>query len=463
MKYLNKKNILYLTFIIFIIRIVTLLICPYLPTDAAMAMSPSFSYYLGIKDSSVFAHEYLGDAFKIHIIDYFYFVWFKIFGLNTYSFIIHGILIIFATILVWIFIAKKIKNNSLILYILLFAYVSSPWIYNFRPENLVILIISLLLLLFLLKLNQIYELILSSLLCILAGLVHHIGGLIAVIICTYYFLEFRKTIYLLKFVVVGIVFSYVITIGEIFNYILLPLKFKSEVGNHLASFNVVNILRYFISSAPIVFILFYSIKNLFSKKDFIFLFFCILLLLFSGRTYYGVYVFPFMILMLIKNEKIILNIETKWNRFILKSSLIYTFCVLFLLQISLRLIDFQLIDNWNAISKAIVKEKENWNNDEIRYYVPQELITQVVNNKNARMYYFFMLKNDGFQNTENKVFYITDKNEIEWIDRAFNTKNKKIKIEELVKESNGFIRPISIVKFKIIRISKIGLWKITYI
>jgi hypothetical protein len=46
--------------------------------------------------------------------------------------------------------------------------------------------------------------------------------------------------------------------------------------------------------------------------------------------------------------------------------------------------------------------------------------------------------------------------------KNFNTSNKRMKIQEIVKDTEGHITISSIYKFRIIRNKSVGLWKIIY-
>jgi hypothetical protein len=203
MKYLNKKYILIVIIIVLIIRYITFFVFPSLSGDGPWALSSTYSYIIGIKDSSVFAHHYLGNVFTVHFIDFVFSSWFKLFSLGTYSFISLEFFIIVLTLLVWGFIAKNAINKFFI-HLLMLGYVLSPYVYGFRPEGFTILIISILILLTKLDFNSNIKIITISILCIISGLAHHIGGLIAVIIAIFYFLFVAKVkSQIIKFCVSG--------------------------------------------------------------------------------------------------------------------------------------------------------------------------------------------------------------------------------------------------------------------
>ena len=108
------------------------------------------------------------------------------------------------------------------------------------------------------------------------------------------------------------------------------------------------------------------------------------------------------------------------------------------------------------------EEKTYWKEDN-KYFVPTELSLDVYDNKQSRLLYNFMSQNDGIQDVSNKVFYITNKDQLKWITRNFETTSKKCKVVDLVEETEGHIVVSSIYKLKIKRQYNIGLWKVEFI
>lgn len=451
---------------VFIIKYISFLVYPYLGVDGPWSLSPVYSYINGVKDRSVFAHDFLNNNFTVHTVDFFYSIWFKIFGLNTYSFILFGFIVILFTIILWGYIATKLKEYNFFLYLLMFGYVLSPYVYGFRPENLIILTISSAIFLFVININQNLKVILISILCVFSGLIHHVGGLICLIIFVYYYLIENKNYFnFIKFIVFGILFSFILTNGQILYYLLLPFKFKSEVGNHLSGLNFYNIIKYFIYSGPIPFLIIFLFRKTLFVKDIVFLIFLTLLFSFLGRSYYVSYIYVVVLFLLVIRKSHFRN-EVKSSKIKINSiftlATLYSFMFLFLIPVFLIFSSPSTNKTWRIIISSIKNEKKSWEDDK-KYFVPAQLTLEVASEKNARLLYPFMLHNDGIQNTENIVIYINRKEQIKWIEKNFLTKNKKMIIEEVVKKQNGNIMISSIYKFKIKRTEPIGLWKIYFI
>lgn len=451
---------------VLIIKYISFLVYPYLGVDGPWSLSSVYSYINGVKDRSVFAHDFLDNVFTVHIIDFFYTIWFKIFGLNTYSFISFGFVVILFTIILWGYIATKLKEYNFLFYLLMFAYVVSPYVYGFRPENLIILTISGAIFLLVININQNLKALLISILCVFSGLIHHIGGLICLIIFGYYYLIENKNYFnFIKFTVFGILFSFILTNGEIFNYLLLPFKFKSEVDNHLSSLNFYNVIKYFIYSGPIPVLIIFLFRKALFRKDIIFLIFLTLLFSFLGRSYYVSYIYVVILFLLVIRK-------THFNNFVKPSKIkinsiftlitLYSFIFLFLIPVFLIFSSPSTNKTWRTIISSMKNEKSSWEVDK-KYFVPAQLTLEVASEQNARLLYPFMLRNEGIQNTENIVIYINKKEQLKWIEKNFLTKNKKMIIEEVVKKQNGNIMISSIYKFKIKRTEPIGLWKISFI
>ncbi len=66
---MNFKNIktarILITFVL-ILKYIIFLISPVLGSDGPWSLSPTYSYINGLKDQSVFAHEFLGKVFTFH-------------------------------------------------------------------------------------------------------------------------------------------------------------------------------------------------------------------------------------------------------------------------------------------------------------------------------------------------------------------------------------------------------------
>lgn len=192
----------------------------------------------------------------------------------------------------------------------------------------------------------------------------------------------------------------------------------------------------------------------------------VLLLSFLGRSYYIVYIYVvilFIISIRKDNFKDIIAIEnTRINQFLVLPSILYSLLFLFLIPVSLIFLSPSTNATWRNVITSIEKEKATWKKD-AKYFVPAQLTLEVANNSNARLLYSYMHQNDGIQEISKKVFYVNTKKQIGWIEKNFNTKNKKMIIEEVVLKNQGNIMISSIYKFKIKRTEPIGLWKIYYI
>ena len=119
--------------IILLARIITFISFPFLGLDGPWSLSQAFSYINGIKDSSVFAHDFLGNIFTVHFIDSIYAFWFNTMGMSTYSFIALEFTIITLTLFVWGYLAHLHKNKAFFIQLLMLGYAISPYIYGFRP------------------------------------------------------------------------------------------------------------------------------------------------------------------------------------------------------------------------------------------------------------------------------------------------------------------------------------------
>jgi hypothetical protein len=259
----------------------------------------------------------------------------------------------------------------------------------------------------------------------------------------------------------GFFFAFLLTNGEILNYLVLPLKFKSEVGNHLNGFDLMNILKYIMYSGPIPFVLLFVIKKSLIKHEIALLILVTLLLSFFGRSYYVVY-FYVVILFIIVNKNEIIRINNKSFTSLMQPSIFYSLLILILIPCVLILIAPKTNTNWRNVIEKIALEKSKWQ-DDIKYFVPAQLTLEVADMPNARLLYSFMIHNDGIQRVEDRVFYITSKDQIQIIKKSFHIKDKKLILIELIPESEGHIIMTSLLKKQIKKADKSGLWKVKFV
>lgn len=458
-----KQNFLFIVIaFILLIRYFTFLVYPLICADGPWWMSPTFSYMIGLKDRNAFAYDCFGSVYTVHFVDFIYACWFKIFELNTYSFISLEFFIIILIVFVWINIAKTIGNKFLI-YLLIIGFCLSTCTYNFRPENGVVLMISLVVLVIIKPINENLKLIFIASLCVVSGIFHHIGGFFCVLVSLYYFIFITKNFMnVLKFSVYGICTAFLFTNGEIINYLLLPLHYKTEIDNHLYQFDFFKVTKFLIYSSPIPALVIYLYRKNFTKSNIYFLIFSIFLFSSIARSYYVIYLFPIVLFLIaINKNQTQLFAMTDIEKIILKLSVIYSALFLFLIPIVLIFLSPKTNETFRNIISTVERDKINWKKEN-NYFVPAELALEVVNKPNARLIFPCMEQYNGIQDVNNKSFYIYTKKQLKWIFKDFNTKNKKMKIEELVPESKGEIAISTIYKFKIKRQPPIGLWKVTF-
>lgn len=463
---MNFKNIktarILITFVL-ILKYIMFLISPVLGSDGPWSLSSTYSYINGLKDQSVFAHNFLGKVFTFHFIDFIYSLWFKIFPLSTYSFISLGFIIIVTTVFIWLYIAAAIKINQVYIYLLALGYVISPYTYGFRPEGLSILFISMLVLTTITKINPYIKIIVIAGLTVSAGLVHHVAGVFAVLIGLYYMIFMQKKyIDVLIFTISGIIFGFLLTNFHLVDYLLLPLKFKSEVDNHLSGFDFSNISKYFIYSGGIILLVIILFRKYFNKFDICLLVISTILFSYFGRSYYVAYYFPIILFLIVnKTEDYNILIKSKFNLLTIQAFLLYAFVFILIIPIVLTLLSSNTNSTYKKTLDALKIETKSWN-ENTKYYSYAPVSLEIVDKPNARLLYSFMMHNDGIQNTDNKVFYITTKKQLDWIYKNFDTKNKHINIKQIIPETEGNIIISSIYKFKIIRTDSIGLWKVLF-
>ncbi len=260
----------------------------------------------------------------------------------------------------------------------------------------------------------------------------------------------------------GIIFGFLLTNFHLIDYLLLPLKFKSEIENHLSGFDFSNISKYFIYSGGIILLVIILFIKYFNKFDICLLVISTILFSYFGRSYYVAYYFPIVSFLIVnKTEDYNILIKSKFNLLTIKVVLLYAFVFILIVPIILTLLSSNTNSTYKKTLDALKIETKSWN-ENTKYYSYAPVSLEIVGKPNARLLYPFMLHNDGIQNTDNKVFYITTKKQLNWIYKNFDTKNKLININQIIPETEGNIIISSIYKLKIIRTDSIGLWRVLF-
>lgn len=464
----NKKAILTTVVLTLIIRTIISHILPQVGTDGPWALSPVFSYIIGEPDYSLLAHEFMQDAFSANLTDYLISRWFVYFNLSTYSFIWLHIVLISATLIIWHHFSSY---NANAVYLLMFSFAFSPYTFGFRPENYTILFLSLEILALSIVTNQIYKITLALVFGITAGLFHHIGGVFALVVLAIYWWNERPRLSITFLtLIVGLILTMLLSNGEIIEYIKMPLLAKSEVDNHFNNPKLNLGAKYAVFGSPIIFlILLLQVRN--SVINSIIYAVVLTLLVFAGRSYYWPYlhIVALSIIVLTRVEKnktselaIFPPLGSKF-RYAITTGILYSSAAYLLIPFVLTLSSYNTSAKWREILTRIDIDERAWKASEYKYFLPSQLCLEVADNKLARLLYPFMHLNDGIQSTQDKVFYVYTKKQLEWIKKNFDTTSRSQVIEKIVEPEEGEIRISSLYRFKVVRNDSIGLWRVSYI
>ncbi len=463
------RNSILISILIIGIRITMYLIYPFTSTDGPWAISATFSFMNGNPDYNIFAYPFLQDSFSVNLVDFLFSIWFKIFNVTTLSFIFLGFFSVILTVLIWFFIQSKINDHSskLTITILSISYLLSPYIYGFRPEDFTILAISLMML-SLLFIQRIYLKFLSAItMAVLAGLIHHIGGLFALLFLIYYMTgrKFNAKIYF-QSIIMGLAITFLLSNGQIAEYLLFPTKLTSETGNHFTDIDPKIIVKFFIYGAPVPFVLFFLFS--FKKNLRLLLLFlsAFLLFLIMGRSYYLPYIFPLFLCAIIfsKTSLMLENVfeKNKFLKWITSLLILYSFVFFLLIPFILCLKSYDTGKYWREILTAVDLEEKTWKKGNTRYYLPSQLSMEVIENPNARLLYSFMRHNEGIQPSDQNLFYTFRSPHKEWVLKNFDVQDKKMIVKEILPPHRGEIIISSLYKFKEIRNDSIGFWAIYF-
>lgn len=468
LKILTLKRTLWVSLFILGIRLFMYLTFPFVSTDGPWALSSVFSFMNGMPSYSFFAYEFLGSSFPVNSIDFLFSLWFSAFGISTTSFILLGFSAVILTIFLWLLIQKKISNPFLkkIVFTLVICYLLSPYTYGFRQETFTILLISIMFTSLIAINNTYIKFSFAVISAILAGLIHHIGGLFSIIFLTYYLIESKATFkhYIFLFIS-GALATAALSAGHIFEYLLLPTKIPSEVGNHFSSLHPELIIKYFILGAPVPFMIctILPIKN--NKLAWFYLTLVLILFLVMGRSYYMPYIFTVILCQTIVDNIKQTNTTSNKPQILSKSlislSIFYSFVAFLFLPFIFKIQSKTTGAHWEKILAAINLEEKDWNSD-YKYYIPSQLSMEVIDNSRSRLLYSFIRHNEGIQEVNQKKFYIYKQSQKQWILENFNTKEQKMIFKELIPAFKGEIILSSINHFRAIRSDSIGLWSIVF-
>ena len=471
--FLTPKYILPICLLIIITNAIIYFNFPLLPIDSTWTLSSFYDFLRNPQShTSLYAHEYMGLIFDFNPLHYLLLPFFEIFTLNTTNFILFHFLLITLTS----FLIYRYVNNKTLASLMILAYTLDTYTYGFRSESYLIMIIITLLMSWQTSKNIWYKTSLCIPLTFIIGLIHPVGGIISSLSILYLIIDYykktndeNKTNTILKYFIFSLLLI-IILIGltglkTIEHFVYAHTHAIGDVENHFDSIHIELLLKYIISgnSFWLIIIAYYSINN----RNFAFVIYSLsilLLLLFSGRSYYCVYlIIP---ALLITNHISTLNQRTaNWK---LMPIVTLSFALPFGVTI-LRLCASCRNNEAGVVYKRVIEITKSKINNSLakQIFIPTPLSIECFQNKNQRILYptFGMLYNA--ETPKGSEIFIYSSDQIKWLQRDCNKlvlgNINKWHCDTLISFTSGqydlksafTMNPIPINRFGLIKYTKI--------
>jgi len=457
----RQRLFLYLSFGIILCRTMLALAYPRLSSDGPWALSPVFSYMIGKGDYSLFGGEFLGPVLKSNTIDFIFSGWFRVFGINTWSFILLGSTTLLATVSIWhILLRRQIEGNGWMALIPL-SYALSGYVYMYRAECFCILPLSLMLLCLKRLDNEVLRWVSAAGMAVLAGLNHPLGGVFGCIVLGYFLLQGRYgPRYYLMAAGISIGMALLLSGGHLIGYLESYMARPADAESHFSGVDLSLIWKYFILGSPFIILMLPMVFvrcGIFGRLT---LGIALMVLLISSRSYYFPYLHVVVLATALFEKPASTNLIKPYET-LLRLSLAYSWIAFLLIPIAECTLSYREQSHWWKVLAGIDQEEKTWRQDSTRrYYVPSQLSMEVYDNEKARLLYNWMYKDFGIQDARSRVFYIYSKRQREWIDTNFRSDGARWETSEIVPPERGSLKPSSFYRLKPVYDDSIGLWRV---
>jgi len=462
-KKLNSQNIIIIIIIIIIWKLILSVNFPFVNSDGPWILSDLFSFIAGNSNSSTFAFDFYGNTFKDHVLELILYPFYRLLPTNTYTFIGVTFFFIISTIFLMYFIFHEKQNGTHLFCLASLGFLTSTYTYNGRYENYIIPILMSMVFLFNsynIK-NSLFYLGTIALLCSIATFIHPVGSIVAVFLVLIHLMRDEHYIKIGSILLIlGILFSLLITWGEVQSYINYFLKIRQSNDDHY--FSLMGFAKYLTFSLGIVplFILAIKINTI---KNIIPVIIIILILANFGRSYYFHYLFVILV-------SIISNPISKGSHYFhFNNKEIYKYFSIVCIVSSMFFCHFnptilslenralgknfrQILSKVNSIGK-----KQNTSN---LLWVPAQFGMEVIDQPNSRLWFHFYktLAHEKIKLYPGDAMLFYSKRTMNRVLRGqvYNPK-KQLLIENLYKP---FPRELRIGTFYKERADSVGLWQV---
>jgi len=436
---------------------------PFLNSDGPWTLSHLFSFMRGDYQSSIFAHEYLGQSFKTHTLELLLIPFYYLFPTSTMTFL----LINYTFILFNIFLIRsilKIRSNNYLTHLFFsLAYLFSIYTYSTRHETYIITI--LLLVIYASNVDNIirskYYLYLISFLGAFASLMHPMGAIITSMIVILLLVNrpqlFKNLAYTL---ILGLSFSYILSLGQLFFYI--EYYNSTYHGNDIHEWSPLLFLKYLIFSIAFVPAFFILIFTNLRKYSIIFLL-IVLTISYFGRSYYFSYLILFFLVIYQDGRT-----PKSFDNLISKKSILYFISFFLLVNIFITHINPTIIvienPNLGKSYRKVLSKVDEISESKIGeglIWVPSQFAMEVIDQPNTRMYFSFYKSLTGKKvnlNTNDIMLFYSKSKLDDFLARNIANKKENLIINNLIPPFKGKLRIGSFYKS---RNESYGLWKVS--
>ncbi len=423
-------------------------------TDGPWTLSLVLSYLNHHYDYSLFAQSYDGPIFKWHVEQIVLSPFFKYITINRYSIFIFHLFIFLLNCFLTGVIFKKTNTSNVYFFLMAGAQITSIYFYGLRIEPVLITLVLSMILMDLTIQNFQLKLVFQSILTSIIGLIHPVGGIVAILTMIILFIingSFNvRNILAYSFIcLVCVLFLSEFSLKE---YILYYLK-HNQGDDH--SFNLNTIFKYFLFSPVFLSLIIILLKSDKKKlKSFLIILSFVLPLLFLGRSYYFVYLY-------IPIVMIIANSECSKIKFKSFETGILMISILFGSVFTHFFPTYRIIENpeysrtFNAALDYINDYGERVKSDKI--WTTSQLSMEIIDQENSRLFFRFYknMDSDGIT-LINKDVVIFEKAELKNdIIRNLSPGIKEYRCVEIFPEVKGLVTLSSLFQS---RGPGIGLW-----
>jgi len=437
---------------------------PFLNSDGPWILSHLFSFIRGDFHSSTFAHDFHGDIFKTHVQELLLFPFYYFLPTTTITFLFINYIFITLNVFLIFYTIKKSFNNSTINFLLPLAYLFSVYTYGFRSETYTLTF--LLLILLVSKINIIvktkYYSPIIAFLGSIASLIHPMGAILCSILIVLLLIskkQFLQQATTLLFL--GLLFSYILTFGELASYInQYSNSYQSSDIHRWSPELFLKYLTFSIGFLPMIIIS--ILVN--PKRNIMIWIMALLIISYFGRSYYFSYIVLILLVMYMERST-----NEKFNKYHNKKfahplSILFLCFAMFITHINPTIINIEntaLGKNYRKVLKKVDLITKNIP-DNCLIWVPPQFAMEVIDQSNSRMYFHFYKHMAGEKinlNINDVILFFSKSKMEDYLKRNILNPQNELQISNIISPFSGKLRIGSLYTK---RNEDYGLWKVTH-